>query len=205
MLVGILCCVISIFIISMLVDYLKHLQKIRNMPPGPTPLPVIGNLNIISGKPLHLVLTELSEIYGEIYSVSIGMDRIVIISEIEIANKTLPLKSFSGRCLKNRYFHISTRGYTDLMCADYSKNWRKLRKMTQTGLNMLHDGSGDIESKIIRECKALRGRLLSTQSRAIAVREELGKSSVFFRENFLNKNQKYTFSKHEGRLAKLLN
>ena len=179
MLVGILC-VISIFIISMLVDYLKHLEKIRNMPPGPTPLPVIGNLNIISGKPLHLVLTELSEIYGEIYSISIGMDRIVIISEIEIANKTLHLKSFSGRCLKNRYFHISTRGYTDLMCADYSKNWRKLRKMTQTGLNMLHDGSGDIESKIIRECKALRGRRLSTQGRAIAVREELGKFSVFF-------------------------
>ena len=180
MLVIILCCTISIIIISMLVDYLKHLQKIRSMPPGPTPLPVIGNLNMISGKPLHLVLTELSEIYGEIHSISIGMDRIVIISEIEIANKTLHLKSFSGRCLKNRYFHISTRGYTDLMCADYSKNWRKLRKMTQTGLNMLHDGSGNIESKIIRECKALSGRLLSTQSRAIAVREELGNSSVFF-------------------------
>ena len=180
MLVIILCCTISIIIISMLVDYLKHLQKIRSMPPGPTPLPVIGNLNMISGKPLHLVLTELSEIYGEIHSISIGMNRIVIISEIEIANKTLHLKSFSGRCLKNRYFHISTRGYTDLMCADYSKNWRKLRKMTQTGLNMLHDGSGNIESKIIRECKALSGRLLSTQSRAIAVREELGNSSVFF-------------------------
>lgn len=70
------------------------------------------------------------------------------------------------------------------MYADYSKNWRKLRKMTQTGLNMLHDGSGDIKSEIIRECKALRGRLLSTQSR-IAVREELGNSSVFFVKNYL--------------------
>ena len=106
---GILCCVILIITISMLVDYLKHLQKIRNIPPGPTPLPAIGNLNMISGKPLHLILTELSEIYGEIYSISIGMDRIVIISETEIANKTLHLKSFSGRCLKNRYFHISTK------------------------------------------------------------------------------------------------
>ena len=106
---GILCCVISIITISMLVDYLKHLQKIRNIPPGPTPLPAIGNLNMISGKPLHLILTELSEIYGEIYSISIGMDRTVIISETEIANKTLHLKSFSGRCLKNRYFHISTK------------------------------------------------------------------------------------------------
>ena len=106
---GILCCVISIITISMLVDYLKHLQKIRNIPPGPTPLPAIGNLNMISGKPLHLILTELSEIYGEIYSISIGMDRIVIISETEIAYKTLHLKSFSGRCLKNRYFHISTK------------------------------------------------------------------------------------------------
>lgn len=180
MLVRILCCAISIIIISMLVDYLKHLQKIRNMPPWPTPLPVIGNLNMISGKPLHLILTELSETYGEIYSISIGMDRIVIIREVEIANKTLHLKSFSGRCLKNRYFHISTRGYTDLMCADYSKNWRKLSKMEQTGLKMLHYGSGDIWSKIIRECKALRGRLLSTQSSAIAVREELGNSSGFF-------------------------
>ena len=82
-------------------------------------------------------------------------------------------------------FPYINKGYTDLMYADYSKNWRKLRKMTQTGLNMLHDGSGDIKSKIIRECKALRGRLLSTQSRAIAVREELGNSSVFFVKNYL--------------------
>ena len=77
-------------------------------------------------------------------------------------------------------FPYINKGYTDLMCADYSKNWRKLCKMTQTGLNMFHHGSGNIQSKIIRECKALRGRLLSTQSRTIAFREELGNFSVFF-------------------------
>lgn len=97
------CTIIFILLFSIFVNYLLHLRRIRSMPPGPIPFPCIGNLHMISNKPMHIALTNLSEKYGTVFSIRLGMEKYVIINDIETATKTLPLKSFSGRPYNSHY------------------------------------------------------------------------------------------------------
>lgn len=148
------------------------------MPPGPIPLPCIGNLHLISNKPMHIVFTNLSEKYGTVFSISLGMERYVIINDIENATKTLSLKSFSGRPYNSHYLYMYSRGFTNVINADYSDDWNRRRKLAQNALRMISDENGDIESKLIRESQELHRRLRSKIGSLVSVRTELGKLLV---------------------------
>ncbi|KAM5152296.1 cytochrome P450 2K1-like [Mantella aurantiaca] len=50
------------------------------MPPGPKPLPIIGNLNLVDLNKPHESLMELSEKYGEIFTIHFGPKKMVVIS-----------------------------------------------------------------------------------------------------------------------------
>ncbi|XP_077306135.1 cytochrome P450 2K1-like [Lithobates pipiens] len=51
-----------------------------NMPPGPKPLPFIGNLNLVDLKKPHESLMELSEKYGEVFTIHFGPKKTVVIA-----------------------------------------------------------------------------------------------------------------------------
>ena len=108
--------------------YILPSRKCRNMPPEPVPLPLIGNFHMVLHKPLHWVLTNLSQKYGNVFSISLGMERFVIINDIDTTRKTMPLKSFSGRPLSSHFLFLYSRGYTNIMNTDYSDDWKKRRK-----------------------------------------------------------------------------
>ena len=72
------------------------------MPLGPVPLPLTGNFHMVLHKPLHSVLTNLSQKYG-VFSISLGKERFAIINDIDITRKTMPLKSFSIRPLSSHF------------------------------------------------------------------------------------------------------
>ena len=40
----------------------------KNLPPGPRPYPLIGNLTRLVGKPIHLAVTDLAKEYGKIFT-----------------------------------------------------------------------------------------------------------------------------------------
>ncbi|KAM5152289.1 cytochrome P450 2K1-like [Mantella aurantiaca] len=50
------------------------------MPPGPKPFPIIGNLNLVNLKKPQESLMELSEKYGEIFTIHFGPKKMVVIS-----------------------------------------------------------------------------------------------------------------------------
>lgn len=175
-----ICCTI-IFALSfpVLLKYILHLWKCRNMPPGPVPLPLIGNFHMVSHKPLHLVLTNLCQKYGNVFSISLGMGRLVIINDIDTTIKTLTLKSFSGRPSNRHFVFLYSRGYMNIVSADYGDDWRKRRKTAQGALRMVSDEHGNTESKIIQESQALHERLRSKAGFPISVRKQFGKAFLF--------------------------
>ena len=142
----------------------------------PIPLPLIGNLHMVSHKPLHLVLTNLCEKYGNVFSISFGMMRFVITNDIDTTVNTMTLKSFSGRPLGRHFVFLYSRGYTNVIHADYSDDWRKRRKTAQGALRMVSDEHGNTESKIIQESQALHERLRSKAGCPISVRKQFGKA-----------------------------
>ena len=80
-----------------LVKYCLHLMRLKEYPPGPWPLPLIGNLHQLSSEP-HKSFYRLAKKYGPVMSISFGAQRMVIIQGIKEARESLITKgqSFAG-------------------------------------------------------------------------------------------------------------
>ena len=68
-----------------LVKYLVAIFELKKYPPGPFPLPLIGNLHLIGKKPEES-FKKLSKVYGDVFSVSFGSQRVVVINSIHPGN-----------------------------------------------------------------------------------------------------------------------
>jgi isoflavone 2'-hydroxylase len=56
-------------------------RKFKNLPPGPTSLPIIGNLHHLK-RPLHRTYKGLTEKYGDVISLWFGSRLVVIVSSL---------------------------------------------------------------------------------------------------------------------------
>lgn len=94
-------------------------KKPLNLPPGPKPWPVIGNLNLIGPLP-HRSIHQLSKKYGPIMQLKFGSFPVVIASSLEMAKvflKTMDA-NFTGRT-KTAAGKYTTYNYSDIAWAPY--------------------------------------------------------------------------------------
>ena len=145
--------------IYIFVNYLVQLFQLKGSPPGPIPLPVIGNLHLLGKKP-HVTFKELSRKYGNVLGVSLGSKRVVVINAIEPAREALIQKStdFAGRPSDMHTAFVATRGGKDIVMADYGAMWKTLRKIAHSALKMYGTGMGKLEKLISRETDELLKR-----------------------------------------------
>ena len=74
---------------TVLVLVFRHLRRRKlNLPPGPKPWPIIGNLNLIGPLP-HRSIHELSLKYGPIMQLRFGSFPVVVGSSAEMAKAFL--------------------------------------------------------------------------------------------------------------------
>eukprot|EP00111_Clytia_hemisphaerica_P022710 TCONS_00066820-protein len=92
-------------VVCILIQYVKHLSELHKYPKGAFPLPLIGNLNLVLGKKPFTSLRDLSEKYGEVFSLSFGMERIVIINDVINAKEAL--------MSKGKTFQVTCAGWLD--------------------------------------------------------------------------------------------
>lgn len=100
-----------------------------NLPPGPKPWPVIGNLNLIGPLP-HRSLHELSKKYGPIMQLQFGSYPVVVGSTVDLAKSILKTHdvTFAGRPQINAGKY-TTYNYSDITWSQYGPYWRQARKM----------------------------------------------------------------------------
>ncbi|KAJ8247927.1 hypothetical protein GJAV_G00252170 [Gymnothorax javanicus] len=102
--------------------------------PGPKPFPIIGNVLDVVGSP-HLSLTTLSERYGPIYQIQIGMRPVVVLSGSETIRQALIKQGedFSGR--PDLYsFQFISNGKSLAFSSDLAGVWRARRKLAMNAL-----------------------------------------------------------------------
>ncbi|XVF74311.1 hypothetical protein PTKIN_Ptkin13bG0100300 [Pterospermum kingtungense] len=112
---------------------LRHRRKL-NLPPGPKPWPIIGNLNLIGSLP-HRSIHALSQKYGPIMQLKFGSYPVVVGSSVEMAKAFLKTHdvNFADRP-KIAAGKYTTYNYSDITWSPYGPYWRQARKMCLTEL-----------------------------------------------------------------------
>ncbi|KAI3440523.1 uncharacterized protein J3R85_003273 [Psidium guajava] len=104
-------------------------RKSKKLPPGPTALPIIGNLHQLLDFP-HRRLHRLSKTYGPIMFLRLGSKPTVVVSSPEVAELVLKTHDdiFLGRP-KGRVTHHLTYGDRGIAFTEGGTYWRNARKL----------------------------------------------------------------------------
>ncbi|XP_043533805.1 cytochrome P450 2K6-like [Chiloscyllium plagiosum] len=126
----------------------------RNFPPGPTPLPLIGNLHQLDLKKLDWSLMGLAEKYGNVFSVELGPLKAVVLTGYDAVKDALVnhADQFSGRPPIPIFDDFSFR--TGVVLSD-GKLWRENRKFVISALRGFGMGKKSIEDRISEEASFL--------------------------------------------------
>ncbi|GJN05390.1 hypothetical protein PR202_ga23011 [Eleusine coracana subsp. coracana] len=123
----------TLSLVIIVIRYRRRACK-YNLPPGPRPWPIIGNLNLL-GPLTHRSLRELSLQYGPLMSMWTGSIRIVVASSGDAARLILKTndEAFIDRPLIaiGRYLFYN---HSDMFWAPYGAYWRQARKLWHTKL-----------------------------------------------------------------------
>uniref|UniRef100_A0A1W7HBS0 Cytochrome P450 n=1 Tax=Scoparia dulcis TaxID=107240 RepID=A0A1W7HBS0_SCODU len=116
-------------ILTLFISY-KLFQRFRfKLPPGPRPLPVVGNLYDL--KPVLVrCFTEWSHTYGPIFSVYLGSHLSIVVNSAELAKEVLK-DNDQQLANRNRTRQINkfSKNGMDLIWSDYGPHYVKVRKL----------------------------------------------------------------------------
>ncbi|XP_073442576.1 cytochrome P450 2B4-like [Dendrobates tinctorius] len=145
---------VTVVFMSFLVNVFKNQKKSINFPPGPMPLPIIGNMHVINTLKPQKSFTEMSKKYGPIFTVYLGAQRLVILCGYDTLKDALVnhAEKFAGRPCTAIGSKILD-GYGILFSS--GENWRVMRRFTLSTLRDYGMGRKDIENKITEECDCL--------------------------------------------------
>uniref|UniRef100_A0A673ABA9 Cytochrome P450 2J2-like n=1 Tax=Sphaeramia orbicularis TaxID=375764 RepID=A0A673ABA9_9TELE len=136
---------IVVFILT--ADYIKN-RRLTGFPPGPTALPIVGNIFTLDHKRTHESMTE--SLYGDVYSLRMGQRWVVVLNGFEAVTQALVTQgdSFSDRPglpLHDDTFHglgvVFSNGNT----------WKQQRRFALSTLKYFGFGKKSLEPVILEE------------------------------------------------------
>ncbi|XP_077147772.1 cytochrome P450 2B11-like [Ranitomeya variabilis] len=135
-------------------------ENYKNFPPGPKPLPILGNVLMMDMSKPYKTFMELSKTYGPVFSVQIGMTKIVVLCGYEAVKDALVNHAdvFSDRPRA----HVFTKLLNNNgVVFSNGENWKVMRRFTLSTLRDYGMGKKTIEDKIIEEAECLVQKLKS--------------------------------------------
>ncbi|KAM5572682.1 geraniol 8-hydroxylase-like [Rosa sericea] len=125
----------------------------KKLPPGPKPLPILGNLLLLGDKP-HKSLAKLAQIHGPLMSLKLGQVTSIVVSSSAMAKQVMQTHDqfFSNRTIPDsiRALDHHTVG---LPWIPVSPLWRNLRKICNTQLfaNKMLDANQNLRRKKVEQ------------------------------------------------------
>uniref|UniRef100_A0A3P8T440 Cytochrome P450 2K1-like n=1 Tax=Amphiprion percula TaxID=161767 RepID=A0A3P8T440_AMPPE len=125
-------------------------QEHGKEPPGPTPLPLLGNLLQLDMKRVFITLLELSKKYGSVFTVYFGPKKVVVLAGYKTVKEALV------------HYHDVFGGRDPLLLVDEAHqghgviwsngdSWKEMRRFALSNLRQFGMGKKTIEDKIIEE------------------------------------------------------
>ncbi|XP_075179729.1 cytochrome P450 2G1-like [Anomaloglossus baeobatrachus] len=134
--------------------YWKHLWERRRMPPGPLPLPILGNFLLIYSQGLMPCLTKLAEKFGPVYTLYFGSRPTVVLTGYQAVKEALVElgDAFSNRGTLPIFDHLFHNGGLAL---SNNETWSQLRHFSLTTLKDFGMGKKSLEEPLQEEAKHL--------------------------------------------------
>ncbi|XP_006900969.1 PREDICTED: cytochrome P450 2F3-like [Elephantulus edwardii] len=159
------------------------------LPPGPKPLPLLGNLLQLRSQDMLTSLTKLSKEYGAVYTVHLGPKQVVVLSGYQAVKEALVDQGdeFSGRGDYPVFFNF-TKG--NGIAFSNGERWKALRRFSVQILRNFGMGKRSIEERIIEEGRFLLAELRKTEGEPFDPKYVLSRSvsniicSVIFGSRF---------------------
>lgn len=111
----------------------RQLIQPRDLP-GPYSPPLIGHLLQLAGQQFHLTLERWAERYGPLFQISLGLSRLVVVSDHEVIQRILEQRPQSfrrNRVVEDRFTEIGING---LFTAE-GEDWRQQRRTVVAALS----------------------------------------------------------------------
>ncbi|XP_022609772.1 cytochrome P450 2F2-like isoform X2 [Seriola dumerili] len=125
-------------------------RRPKNFPPGPPPLPVLGNLlNLSLDNPMR-DFEKLRRCYGNVYSLFIGPKPAVVINGVQAMKEAMMTKAvdFAGR---PQDIFVSDLTQNGMVLADYGPSWKEHRRFALMTLRNFGLGKQSMEQRILGE------------------------------------------------------
>nr|XP_020043495.1 cytochrome P450 2C55-like isoform X2 [Castor canadensis] len=145
----------------LLLSFWRQTSGREKLPPGPTPLPIIGNILQIDVKDISKSLTNLSKLYGPVFTLYFGMKPTVVLHGYEAVKEALidHGEEFSGR----GNFSVSERTAKGLGIVFSNGNkWKEMRRFSLMTLRNFGMGKRSIEDRVQEEARCLVEELKKT-------------------------------------------
>ncbi|XP_032104598.1 cytochrome P450 2F1 [Sapajus apella] len=133
------------------------------LPPGPRPLPVLGNLLLLRSQDMLTSLTELSKEYGSMYTMYLGSRRVVVLSGLQAVKEALADQGeeFSGHG-DHPVFFFFTKGNGNIAFCNGDR-WKILRHFSIQVLRSFGMEKASIEERILEGGSFLLTELRKTE------------------------------------------
>ncbi|KAM9325623.1 cytochrome P450 2A6-like [Gastrophryne carolinensis] len=142
--------------VSLIVYFFTWQRKLRrkNMPPGPTPLPVLGNMLHVSAKEMPQSLVKLSHIYGPVFTVYLANQPTVIFAGYDCVKEALidHADTFGIRG-PSELAELIFKGYGLLLTN--GPRWKQMRRFSLMTLRNFGMGKRSLEERIQEEAHYL--------------------------------------------------
>ncbi|XP_010114991.1 PREDICTED: cytochrome P450 2C19-like isoform X3 [Chlamydotis macqueenii] len=132
------------------------------MPPGPAPLPIIGNVLQVKPKNMSETFQKLSEEYGPVFTVHLGFDPVVVLHRHDVVKEALVDRAdeFAAR----GPMPIGDRANNGLgIIFSNNEEWLQLRRFALSTLRNFGMGKRSIEERIQEESEHLLEEINKTK------------------------------------------
>ncbi|XP_053328567.1 cytochrome P450 2A10-like [Spea bombifrons] len=165
-----LSCLILIFSIK------KIFGKSGNLPPGPKPLPLLGNYLQLRKGDFVQTLLEISERYGDVCTIYLGTRPVVMVTGYKAVKEILVDRAddFLARGAMP-IFDALYKNYGLIYTSDMHR-WKELRRFSASTLRDLGFGKRSTEDRIREEAACLVAELNKTKGAAVHPRSILTKA-----------------------------